>query len=139
MPKKVSRKKKAPDFETALQQLKEALAALESDDLTLEQSLKQYEDGIKYLGHCHGALEAARQKIRQLVSIDEAGQIVTKPFDGTASAEITSSTRRSRSSKPASAVGTGCDLEDDEDLEDEEDLRSQLDDDNDVDDSNGLF
>ena len=137
MAKKASKKKQAqPDFETSLQHLKEALAALESEELTLEQSLAQYEAGIKYLGHCHGALEVARQKIEQLVSIDENGQVVTKPFDGTASDKITSSTRRSRSSKSASAV-TG--TQEDDNLEDEDELRSQLEDSDDVDDSDGLF
>jgi len=68
MAKKASKKKAQPDFETSLQHLKEALAALESEELTLEQSLAQYEAGIKYLGHCHGALEVARQKIEQLVN-----------------------------------------------------------------------
>ena len=137
MPKKASKKKQAqPDFETSLQHLKEALGALESEELTLEESLAQYEAGIKYLGHCHGALEVARQKIEQLVSIDENGQVVTKPFDGTASDKITSSTRRSRSSKSASAV-TG--TQEDDNLEDEDELRSQLEDSDDVDDSDGLF
>lgn len=133
MAKKASKKKNAqPDFETSLGQLKEALAALESEELTLEESLAQYEAGIKYLGHCHGALEVARQKIEQLVSIDENGQIVTKPFDGTASDKITSSTRRSRSSKSASDQEDG-------NLEDEDELRGQLEDSDDVDDSDGLF
>ena len=100
--KKSSPKEATPDFETALQHLKEALGALESEELTLEQSLKQYEDGIRYLGHCHRALESAKQKIEQLVTIDDQGKIVTKPFDGTASDQITSTTRRSRSAKPAS-------------------------------------
>jgi exodeoxyribonuclease VII small subunit len=137
MPKKASKKKQAhPDFETSLQHLKEALGALESEELTLEESLAQYEAGIKYLGHCHGALEVARQKIEQLVSIDENGQVVTKPFDGTASDKITSSTRRSRSSKSASAtVGP----QEDGNLEDEDELRSQLEDSDHVDDSDGLF
>ena len=137
MAKKASKKKQAqPDFEPSLQHLKEALGALESEELTLEESLAQYEAGIKYLGHCHGALEVARQKIEQLVSIDENGQVVTKPFDGTASDKITSSTRRSRSSKSASAVaGT----QEDDNLEDEDELRSQLEDSDDVDDSDGLF
>jgi len=133
MAKKASKKKQAqPDFETSLQHLKEALGALESEELTLEESLAQYEAGIKYLGHCHGALEVARQKIEQLVSIDENGQVVTKPFDGTASDKITSSTRRSRSS---TAAGT----QEGDNLEDEDELRSQLEDSDDVDDSDGLF
>ena len=134
MPKKASKKKKQaqPDFETSLQHLKEALGALESEELTLEESLAQYEAGIKYLGHCHGALEVARQKIEQLVSIDENGRIKTKPFDGTASEKITSSTRRSRSSKSASSTSN-------DDLEDETELRSQLEESDDVDDSDGLF
>lgn len=137
MPKKASKKKQAqPDFETSLQHLKEALGALESEELTLEESLAQYEAGIKYLGHCHGALEVARQKIEQLVSIDENGQIVTKPFDGTASDRITSSTRRSRSSKSASAASA---TQEGDNLEDEDELRSQLEDSDDVDDSDGLF
>ncbi len=137
MAKKASKKKQArPDFETSLQHLKEALAALESEDLTLEQSLAQYEAGIKYLGHCHSALEVARQKIEQLVSIDENGKVVTRAFDGTASDKITSSTRRSRSTKSAS---TGPSPEDDDNLEGEDELRSQLEDSGDVDDSDGLF
>ena len=121
MAKKAFKKKAQPAFETSLQHLKEALAALESEELTLEQSLAQYEAGIKYLGHCHGALEVARQKIEQLVSIDENGQVVTKPFDGTASDKITSSTRRSRSSKSAS---TAAGSQEGDNLEDEDELRS---------------
>ena len=136
MAKKASKKKAQPDFETSLQHLKEALAALESEELTLEQSLAQYEAGIKFLGHCHGALEVARQKIEQLVSIDENGKIVTKPFDGTASDKITSSTRRSRSSQSTSAVPKP---QADDKLEDEDELRSQLNNSDDVDDSDGLF
>ena len=134
--KKSSAKEATPDFETALQHLKEALGALESEELTLEQSLKQYEDGIRYLGHCHQALESAKQKIEQLVTIDDQGKMVTRPFDGTASDQITTTTRRSRSAKPSSAaVGD----DEDDDLEDEEDLQNQLQDEADIDDSDGLF
>lgn len=87
-----------PQFETSLGQLKESLSALESGDLTLQQSLEQYESGIRHLQECHLALENAKQKIELLVDIDEDGNMVTRPFDGSASDAAATGTRRRKSS-----------------------------------------
>ena len=143
--KPASKKKKRPEFEQALEQLKQSLAALESEELTLEESLQQYEAGIKHLGHCQSALKTARQKIEQLVSIGPNGQMTTKPFDGSASDQVTSGTRRakapSRKSPSQRAEQTQAlgDASDTDEIEDEDELRRQLDAVQDVDDSSGLF
>jgi hypothetical protein len=80
-------------------------------------------------------LEAARQKIEQLVSIDENGQIVTKPFDGTASEKIATSARRSRSKKSTSSVVKSTQDSD----EDRKQTPSHFEETEDIDDSDGLF
>ena len=145
-----SKKKKRPEFEQALEHLKQSLAALESEELTLEESLQQYEAGIKHLGHCQSALKTARQKIEQLVSIDQDGQLKTKPFDGSASDQITSGTRRAKApsrqsqsrqsqSKTAQQTQASNSPSDAEEIEDEAELRRQLDAVQDIDDSSGLF
>lgn len=99
--KKPSTKKTPPTFEEALESLKQCLQALESDELTLDQSLSQYESGVSHLKHCHRAIAAAKQRIEKLVRIDADGNAILETFDNTASEKTTSGTRRgSKSSEP---------------------------------------
>lgn len=129
MAKKKSKKQESlPTFEEALEQLKQCLEALESEDLTLDQSLEQYESGIVHLKHCHRAISAAKQKIEKLVKIDAEGNAIVESFDNTASQEMTSGTRRSASKKkPASKSAAKASQ------------NAAEDDDGDMDDSGGLF
>lgn len=92
--KKSSSKKSTPSFEEALDNLKQCLLALESDELTLDQSLQQYEDGIGHLKHCHRAIATAKQRIEKLIRIDAQGNAILENFDNTASEKTTSGTRR---------------------------------------------
>ena len=55
------------DFETALETLEELVEAMEEGDLTLEESLKSFEQGIKLTRECQQALEKAEQKVQLLV------------------------------------------------------------------------
>ena len=60
-------KKSKPDFEKSLQQLEKIVDALEGGELTLEQSLKQFEAGIKLARDCQASLQDAEQKVQMLV------------------------------------------------------------------------
>jgi len=59
-------------FEQAVEQLEQIIDAIESGEVGLEQSLKQYEQGVKLLNHCRSILDRAEQKIEQLNVTDEA-------------------------------------------------------------------
>ena len=62
----MARSKKTPDFETSLERLEEIVECLETGDLTLEQSLKQFEEGVSLTRACQTALTDAEQTIKVL-------------------------------------------------------------------------
>jgi exodeoxyribonuclease VII small subunit len=53
-------------FEEALGQLDEAVAALESGDLTLEDALRVFEEGVRLTQRCQEALDNAELRIQRL-------------------------------------------------------------------------
>ena len=57
---------KAPGFETAMAELEQVVAAMESGKLSLEDSLAAYKRGAELLQHCRGRLEDAQQQVRVL-------------------------------------------------------------------------
>ena len=81
------KKVEAPSFEGALKQLEEIVQRLEKGELSLEESLKLYEEGIQLSRLCHGKLEEAEGKIEMLLK-DAKGDVVadaegapkTQPF-----------------------------------------------------------
>lgn len=66
------------DFETALSELETLVEKLESGELSLAESLAQFEKGIHLSRECHQILEQARQTVEILVD----GQ--AQPFDSAA-------------------------------------------------------
>ncbi len=72
-------KGKKIDFEASLGQLEKLVAQMEEGDLTLEQSLKAFEDGVKLTRECQQALADAEQKVQLLM--EQNGELVTAPFD----------------------------------------------------------
>ncbi len=58
---------KTPNLETSMQQLEELVEKMESGELSLEDSLKSFEQGIKLSKQCQKALQAAEQKVRVLM------------------------------------------------------------------------
>jgi len=56
------------DFEKALENLEELVTSMEEGDLSLEDSLKAFETGIKLTRECQGALKAAEQKVQVLIN-----------------------------------------------------------------------
>nr|WP_308430451.1 exodeoxyribonuclease VII small subunit [Ignatzschineria ureiclastica] len=57
-------------MESLLQKLNEIVESLESDELPLEESLKQFEQGIALTKACQETLEASEKRINQLLSHD---------------------------------------------------------------------
>jgi exodeoxyribonuclease VII small subunit len=58
----------AIDFETALAELEELVDQMEAGDLSLEDSLKAFERGVKLTRHCQAALRSAELKVRKLTA-----------------------------------------------------------------------
>ena len=67
------------DFNEGLSQLEEIIGKMESGDLSLEESLKYFEKGIKLHRQCHSALSSAEQRISVLSEQDNYTE--DKPLD----------------------------------------------------------
>ena len=74
----MAEKKAAVNFEKAIKDLERIVEDLESGELSLEQSLKTFEKGIKLTRQCQGELEKAELKVKKLV--EENGELKTKPL-----------------------------------------------------------
>ena len=74
----MAEKKAAVNFEKAINDLEKIVEDLESGELSLEQSLKTFEKGIKLTRQCQGELEKAALKVKKLV--EENGELKTKPL-----------------------------------------------------------
>lgn len=77
----------APAFEGAMKQLEDIVQRLEKGELSLEDSLKLYEDGIRLSRLCHTKLDEAEGRIEQLLKdqrgepvLDAAGRPKTAPL-----------------------------------------------------------
>jgi exodeoxyribonuclease VII small subunit len=67
-------------FEEALSELEQIVQRLESGELSLEDSLGQYERGVARLRACYQLLEQAETRI-QLLEFDAKGRPTERPFD----------------------------------------------------------
>lgn len=68
------------EFEKKLGRLEEIVSKMESGDLSLEDSLKMFEEGVKLSRECNTQLQAAEQKVKVLLSVDAQGQATTEDF-----------------------------------------------------------
>ena len=73
------RSQKTPDFETALAELEALVEKMEQGDLSLDESLAQFERGVQLTRSCQKALKEAEQKVQLLLEKD--GQKSLEPFD----------------------------------------------------------
>jgi exodeoxyribonuclease VII small subunit len=73
----MAKSKKPFQFEPALTELEALVAAMESGNMTLEESLQAFEIGIRLTRECQEALQQAEQKVQLLLS--DNGE--TGPFD----------------------------------------------------------
>ena len=72
-----------PDFETALKELETIIERMESQDLSLEDMLKDYERGTALSAICQQSLEAAEIRVQKLTRSAEGIKAdaldITKP------------------------------------------------------------
>ena len=73
-------------FEECLARLEQIVAALESGNLPLEESLKVFEEGVALARHCGRYLEDAERRI-EILAKDEGGALTTRPFAAPADEE----------------------------------------------------
>jgi exodeoxyribonuclease VII small subunit len=67
-----------PSFDTALTELEGVVSRMEDGNLSLEESLHQFEQGVRLTRICQEALSQAEQKVKILLS-DEQGESL-QPF-----------------------------------------------------------
>ena len=71
---------KKKSFEDALAKLEQITQELEEGDLSLEESLKQFDEGIKLAEFCSTRLSEARTKVEIL--LEKNGRLEPEPFNG---------------------------------------------------------
>lgn len=72
-------KKTSINFEKSLSELENLVSALESGDLSLEESLKTFEKGVQLTQACQEALTTAEQKVKILT--EKNGEISEQEFN----------------------------------------------------------
>jgi len=58
-------------FEQALGELEALIEQLESGELSLDQSLKQFKRGVELTRHCQSILDRAQQAVEQLIDPED--------------------------------------------------------------------
>lgn len=65
-------------FEQAVAQLEQIVAAIESGQIGLEESLARYEQGMALVKHCRGILDRAEKRIELLTQTEQG--LTTEPL-----------------------------------------------------------
>jgi len=82
----------AATFESALNQLGDIVARLESGSLGLSESIDAYERGVAILRRLHEELAAAEERVNVLVRIDDEGRPILEPAPATGTVQAADST-----------------------------------------------
>ena len=70
----------AEKFETSLKKLEEIVRRLEGGSLSLEDSLKAFEEGVKYASFCSQKLDDAERRVEVLLKRKD-GSFSREPFE----------------------------------------------------------
>ena len=84
---------KANEFEKAFQQLEKIVQQLESENLSLDESLQLFEEGIRLSRFCNQKLEEVEKKIETILA-DAKGQPQVEPFEAEETADETMNDER---------------------------------------------
>lgn len=68
-----------PNLESSLDALEALVQRMESGELTLEESLKAFEEGVRLSRQCQAELQQAEQKVRVLM--EQTQQAQPQPFE----------------------------------------------------------
>lgn len=75
----MAKTKKPVDFEQSLATLEGLVNRMEQGDMSLEESLKTFEQGIALTRECQARLAAAELQVTKL--IENQGEFTLQPFD----------------------------------------------------------
>ncbi len=75
----MTRKKTTSVFEDSMNELEKLVEQMEQGDISLEESLKAFERGIKLTRACQQSLQEAEQKVQIL--LEKNGQQSLEPFE----------------------------------------------------------
>lgn len=67
-------------FETSLKKLEDIVKRLEGGSLSLEESLKAFEEGVKHAAFCSARLEEAERRVDILLK-QKDGSLKREPFE----------------------------------------------------------
>jgi len=109
-------------FEKALERLSEIVGELESGDVSLENALKKYEEGVKLSHACQKQLVSAEKKIEVLTrKLD--GEFVTEALDSDEEGAPKQAAKKKKNmTKSKKSVEVDVDRDNDIDENDDEDL-----------------
>jgi len=68
-----------PKFEKDLERLEQIVEALEAGGLSLDESMKRFEEGIKLARRCEKTLSEAERRI-EILTKNAEGEIIAEPF-----------------------------------------------------------
>lgn len=66
-----------PDFEKTLAELEKLVSNLEEGDLSLDESLSGFKQGIELTRQCQTVLDNAQQTVEQLTNNEDEGSLKT--------------------------------------------------------------
>jgi len=72
--------KDKPSFEEALQRLEKIVEAIESGKVGLEESIRQFDEGMRLIQHCRAVLADAELKIQKLQT-NAQGELEAVPLN----------------------------------------------------------
>ena len=72
--------KKTKTFEEALSRLEEIVTLMEKGELSLDDTVKLYKEGVELASFCGGKLTDAKQQVT-ILSVGLGWQLSEKPFD----------------------------------------------------------
>ncbi len=82
-----SKKQGEKKFEEALAELEKVVERLESGELSLDESLSAFEEGVALVKYCNQKLTEVEKKIELLVK-DKEGNLQLKPFGESGKEEL---------------------------------------------------
>lgn len=77
---KKSEASKKPDFERSLARLEEVVRKLESPQLSLDEAMKLFEEGVELSRECQKQLEEAEGRVEILLKKAD-GKLAAEPFE----------------------------------------------------------
>ena len=80
LPVKKPEPPKKPDFEKSLVRLEEVVRRLESPQLSLDDAMKLFEEGVQLSRECQKQLEEAEGRVEILLKKAD-GKLTAEPFD----------------------------------------------------------